>query len=142
MLAHFFVIVLLSKRVRNIERNVDRLLAPYDEQKEVPEYEKTCPCVGSVAKGRAYESMRTKFGTIDTKEALEFGKQMFDSDPDRNTPDPKCRLCAGAGSNKWTLNPDGKWDWYTYGGRWDGAVHNDWSRVTPQLSQPYQRPSE
>lgn len=36
-------------------------------------------------------------------------------------PDEKCEECKGLGVSKTTYNPKSKWDWWTIGGRWDGA---------------------
>ena len=73
--------VLVKKDERQeTEERVSKLLAPYDEQLEVPEYEKDCYCVGSAAHRRAYDAMQRKFGTITTREALKFGKETFEAD--------------------------------------------------------------
>lgn len=131
-MTHLFVVVLVKKTPRrNVKKEVSRLLEPYDEQLQVPEYEETCYCVGSGAHHRAYEAMRSKFGTIETREAQEFGKQTFESDPERTTPERECRSCSGIGKRKTTYNPNGKWDWWSLGGRWDRMVNDDFSKANP-----------
>ena len=112
---------------------MSRLLEPYDEQLQVPEHEETCYCVGSGAHRRAYEAMWSKFGTIETREAQEFGKQTFESDSEGTVPERDCRFCSGRGKRKTTYNPDGKWDWWSLGGRWDRAIRGDFSRTNPYM---------
>ena len=76
------MVVLVKKGARrDIEKKVSELLAPYDQQLQVPEYEKVCYCVGSIARRRAYEAMDDKFGATESKEASEFGKETFELDP-------------------------------------------------------------
>ncbi len=122
-MTHHFVVVLVEKTARrNIEKEVSKLLEPYDEQLEVPEYEETCSCLGFAAHRRTYEAMRSKFGTIETRAAQEYGKETFESDPEKSLPEQNCRLCNGAGKWKTTINPNGKLDWWSLGGRWDRAI--------------------
>jgi hypothetical protein len=129
---HHFVAVLVRKSARgNIEEEVSRLFAPYDEQLEVQEYERECSCVGFAAYRRAYAEMRNRFGTIETRDALEFGKTIFDSDPEKSRPRADCEVCHGIGKWKSRCNPNGKWDWWSFGGRWDGAIRGDFSKTNP-----------
>jgi hypothetical protein len=37
-------------------------------------------------------------------------------------PDPDCKWCNGTGMTKITHNPQAMWDWWEFGGRWDGWV--------------------
>lgn len=56
----------------------------------------------------------------------EAEKQALEADPDKDKPDPECEDCRGKGMVSSTANPEGKWDWYRIGGRWDGAIqHRD-----------------
>jgi hypothetical protein len=131
-LTHLFVVVLVKKGARrDIEKKVSELLAPYDQQLQVPEYEKVCYCVGSIARHRAYEATDKKFGATESKEASEFEKETFELDPGKSLPEPDCQSCAGTGKYKTTYNPNGEWDWWSFGGRWDRAIQNDWSRTHP-----------
>jgi len=114
---------------RNIEKAVSELLRPYDEQLKVPEHEERCSCIGFSAYRRTYEKMRKKFGTTETREAQEFGKETFETDPDASLPQATCELCNGTGKWGTTLNPNGKWDWWSFGGRWDRAIQGDPSRT-------------
>lgn len=41
---------------------------------------------------------------------------------DRNHPDPACTDCRGTGRERTTCNPRAKWDWWSVGGRWSGAI--------------------
>lgn len=36
--------------------------------------------------------------------------------------DKECESCKGTGVYKTTYNPDSRWDWYSVGGRWSGAL--------------------
>lgn len=131
-MTHLFVVVLVKKDASmDVEKEVSKLLEPYDEQLDAPEHEETCYCVGSAARHRAYEVMRQKFGTIDTREALEFGRGMFESDAGKHLPDEDCRSCGGTGKSKSEINPNGKWDWWNFGGRWDRAIQGDFSKTNP-----------
>lgn len=47
-------------------------------------------------------------------------EMIFQTDPNRDIPDPACHDCRGAGSYLSTYNPDSKWDWWQVGGRWSG----------------------
>ena len=131
-MAHLFVIALVKKKDRRrIEKAVSSLLAPYDEQLEVPEHEEDCYCVGRASERKAYEAARAKFGTNQSREAEEFAFRSFSSDPDRSAPEHGCSSCAGTGKRRTTLNPNGRLDWWSFGGRWDGAAQDDFSKVTP-----------
>lgn len=44
--------------------------------------------------------------------------------PDFDKPDPECEECNGTGMVTSTYNPSSKWDWYSFGGRWDGWITN------------------
>jgi len=41
-------------------------------------------------------------------------------------PDPACDECGGGGTNKSTYNPKSKWDWYSFGGRYNGCIHGEY----------------
>ena len=67
-MSHFSVVVLLPRNTpRNrevIEEKAGELLAPYDENLEVPEYDCECWCLGHVAQKEVGEITDKKYGTI------------------------------------------------------------------------------
>jgi hypothetical protein len=110
---HLFVVVLIEKdMLENVEDNVSKLLASYNEELEVSEYHEECSCVGFAARGKAFEAAKRKFGTTTSRDALEFAKEVFEADSRRLIPEAGCTLCGGKGKYKTTLNPEGKWDWW------------------------------
>ena len=42
--------------------------------------------------------------------------------PMKDLPSPTCETCTGTGVRTTTSNPNGKWDWFRIGGRWDGIL--------------------
>ncbi len=54
-MSHFFVMVLVPKN-KDVEKSVAKLLAPYDENLEVPAYDRACYCIGSDARNAAIEA--------------------------------------------------------------------------------------
>ena len=56
----------------------------------------------------------------DREEALR------DEHPDKDKPDAGCEECEGTGKYKTRSNPNGKWDWWTIGGRWTGHLRPDY----------------
>lgn len=40
-------------------------------------------------------------------------------------PNPTCETCGGSGVYRTTRNPNGKWDWFRVGGRWDGVIKGE-----------------
>lgn len=52
-MSHFVTWVLVKKTTKTIEKEVARLLAPFDENTEVDPYEKACWCVGRKAESEA-----------------------------------------------------------------------------------------
>lgn len=55
-MSHFSVMVIVGNDAGSVEEEVERLLAPYDENLEVDPYEKECDCVGSRAYMEANEA--------------------------------------------------------------------------------------
>lgn len=39
-------------------------------------------------------------------------------------PDSTCETCSGIGVQTSTYNPLSKWDWWSFGGRWNGNIKN------------------
>jgi hypothetical protein len=52
----------------------------------------------------------------------ELLEKRFDTDK----PDIECEDCGGTGVRKTTYNPDSKWDWWSYGGRWNGEIKGEY----------------
>jgi len=67
-MSHFVVIALLPGKTlpQHIEARVDALLAPYNENESVPEYEQDCWCIGSEARIAGSGAADAKVGTIET----------------------------------------------------------------------------
>ena len=115
-------------------------LAPFDEAIEVDSYEEACCCVGLVAKlhGRAmtekkyksFKQLREEYHAmnadkrptweehikpyVDIEEKYEKAHALY------NKPDPYCKSYNGSGKHETHYNPDSRWDWYAFGGRWTG----------------------
>lgn len=64
-MSHSMVIVLVEPSGADVESEVNRLMAPFDETLEMPEYEVTCWCVGREAKKEADEALEKEMGTWD-----------------------------------------------------------------------------
>ena len=47
-MSHFLVAVILPKGSKDVENTVTELLAPFDEQLEVPEYKRPCLCIEDI----------------------------------------------------------------------------------------------
>jgi len=45
---------------------------------------------------------------------------------DRIVPQPDCEDCHGTGRVINTYNRNRKWDWYAFGGRWNGTIRNEY----------------
>ena len=122
---------------------LDDLMAPYDENSPVPEYDKPCWCVGKRAYLDATQRVNAELGTID--EVRDFYWNVYNDGnrppwepfikervrrlelyrtihPAANMPSLICSECSGTGVAKSTYNPDSKWDWWRVGGRWNGCI--------------------
>lgn len=64
-MSHFFTVVLVPKGTDDVRAKVAELLAPFDENLEVPEYDRPCYCVGSRARLEALEQAQAETQTID-----------------------------------------------------------------------------
>lgn len=116
---------------------VDELLAPYWEEREVEKYiHLTKDEVIKEAKAKKedwikelhkydaeqlitvltspkYEMVRQLISCTSDEDFLNYKKEIYESDMDRD-------------GNVWsTYNPDSKWDWYQVGGRWPDSLY-DW----------------
>lgn len=138
-MSHFFVGVIVPPDTQDIEDEVEQLMEPYSENREVEPYERPCYCVGSLAKKEAREQAEQEVGSIEKfratflggndqawrlhiKPYLDVENRALVAHPLKDKPDSGCEDCDGTGINKVTYNPDSKWDWYVIGGRWDGEI--------------------
>lgn len=64
-MSHFFALVITNAQNGHAERSVETLLAPFNENITVPEYDRTCHCIGETAKERADKLMQAELGTWD-----------------------------------------------------------------------------
>lgn len=156
-MSHFLVTVLVeqdkfdrNKSLRSqAEDAIAPLLEPYDENTNVPEYDRPCYCVSTTARNEARTAAEAQVGGINifresfkdinpdpedpfseaAEEAwkkhiaplVDLEKQLFEAHPLKGKPNPDCEDCSGTGTTKSTYNPKSKWDWYQVGGRWTGA---------------------
>jgi hypothetical protein len=66
-----FTVGIFTTAGADIEAHIEKVLAPYDEQLEVPEYAHKCYCVGKVAEHAGYELANATYGTWkDKKDAF------------------------------------------------------------------------
>lgn len=149
-MSHFYTLVILPDGKFD-ESAVGRLLAPYDENLEVPEYDRRCGCVGGSAETAASNQMQAELGTWETVRA-EFSKradaseeiwkaevykprrarkaELLAAHPDKDKPDPECEDCNGTGAYRSTYNPKSKWDWWVIGGRWGDVASRGHAKVS------------
>lgn len=148
-MSHYFTVVILPEDTENIHEAVYRLMAPYDENKQVPEYEAECWCIGLEATRDArraadeaynFQPLRKAYWRLSdkvqepppwkefAKEHIEGWNRVYEetlnAHPRKGMPIESCESCGGTGVAKTTYNPDSKWDWYRIGGRWDGVIRN------------------
>jgi len=149
-MSHFVTVVLTDPNADQ-EKEVERLLAPFDEQIEVTPYEKDCHCVGMKAQFSArncaeaaamsatkktIEHFRDEYWAMAKEDRPEWEdfvapyESVYDEvrekslreHPDYDKPDPDCEECKGTGKVMSTYNPKSKWDYWRIGGRWDGWI--------------------
>lgn len=136
---------------RLVQEQIERLLAPYDENIQVEEYDRECYCLGSEAHEKARQ-IRDRFvrhnglkdiGQIRAdywalpedeqtserwEEMIGRWKRLYDvtlarfTEEFRTRADPECPNCHGTGTYRSQYNPASKWDWWRIGGRWDGTI--------------------
>ena len=143
-MSYFTTIAILPLDVSSITDQLEEMLAPYDENSEVREYDRECYCINRTASDFGFEKALELmgFGNFD-----EYRKRYWDipeayrpswkkwlspfeaienkatrSHEAYNKPDPKCDECRGTGAYKSTYNPNSKWDWWVIGGRWNGEL--------------------
>jgi hypothetical protein len=138
-MSHSFVMVIVEPHVDNseISRQIEELMAPFDETIQVEEYMETCHCVGSVARQAAYAQTQDEVGSLDSfrnsfkegddwtehiKPYTDRAEELEAQHPLKGQPHRECAECGGSGEAPSTYNPKSKWDWWRVGGRWDGLI--------------------
>lgn len=64
-MSHFFTVVIVDPDVKDVEQEVAKLLAPYDENLEVKPYSEKCSCIGFKARLEAREKAAERFGPFE-----------------------------------------------------------------------------
>ena len=106
---HSCVYVLIDPNTNNIERSVERALAPFDENLRVPPYKVHISHEAKIEMATCYRLNPDDLPSLAPKIAEWIGGEGGIDD-------------IGLFSKR-TDNPDGAWDWYEIGGRWDGYVN-------------------
>lgn len=154
-MSHFVVVCFCEPNSNNdYQEAIDKLLAPYNENLEVDEYDKDCYCINSEAMRAGNEAAEKELGTTIEEIRKKFWANPLNQELDgkakdaawkdeiapmreareRHTrahdmfmkPDSSCENCHGTGKYKSTYNPKSKWDWYVIGGRWEGCLKPDY----------------
>jgi hypothetical protein len=143
-MSHFTVYVIVPKNKKPGDKYLEEVLAPYDEAKEVPEYNRKCHCIGHRVGDAAMKSAEKKFGPFpdiraayhalpEAKRTEKKWKEMsgkfiaFVTKEEKRLkpkakPDKNCDSCKGKGTYKSIYNPKSQWDWWVIGGRWSGLI--------------------
>jgi len=145
VLSHFFVVAIVPRDADDVKDAIAKLMEPYNENIEAPEYEKPCYCIGFKARDEAHghawpdpDEIRNAFNTRhkddpgpvkdkawqeeEYKPRDKVRRAFLDAHPLKDSTDPNCEECNGTGIVMSTYNPKSKWDWYRIGGRWDGEI--------------------
>jgi len=150
-MSHFTVYVIVPKKTKPNESYLEKVLAPFDEQLEVPQYDRKCHCIGHKLGASVMQIAEKKFGPFhkirDAYHALPEAQQtdkkwkamsgkfiaFVNAEEARllpkAKPDKKCESCKGKGTYKSEYNPKSKWDWWVVGGRWNGHIKGKASTV-------------
>jgi len=152
-MSHFVTYVCISPQNEEtvtsdkIKDRVSELLAPFDENVMMEEYENDCYCIGNEARRDANRAADEKTGTSISKMRKQYWNlpkeeqtdkkwseilepwdkvrdECLDIHPLKDKPSPDCRECKGTGRYMTTYNPKSKWDWWVIGGRFDGTIRN------------------
>lgn len=134
-MTHYGVLVALPKRTKNIDRAIENVLAPFDENIEVEPYVRHT--VADIKAGRI-ETIKTVKENILKAEAenpqTEHSKEWLKSskpylanlekmsDEEYYHDQTEGSTLNEDGDEMSTYNPQSKWDWYTVGGRWNGSI--------------------
>jgi hypothetical protein len=144
-MSHFNALVLLpgSTPTDRVHGRVARLMAPYDEDLDMPEYTTPCPCAGEKAREEVTSLVNAEYDIAALRQqfwALPEGERtearwrelaaprtdrwnaLLAEHPQRDMPNPRCGICGGIGGRLTSANPLAKWDYWNIGGRWDGWI--------------------
>lgn len=119
-MSHYTVLICLGKDEivdGDVHSSIERALAPFDENMEVPEYRSYVE--GSPDDHWSANGVRETLG-LDDDEPLTWAQLVegysirHEGDDDKLHLDP----LDGRAYNVSTYNPSSKWDWWTVGGRW------------------------
>lgn len=118
-MSHYLVGVIVDD-ISNIESEVEKILAPYNENMEVEPYiYKTKAEI--IAEGRA---SKEEYSHRDSKDIKDWMKPYLEAHTDGQLYRLEIEGVAKKDIDKngnllSTYNPNSKWDWYSIGGRWD-----------------------
>jgi hypothetical protein len=145
-MSHFLTLVIVPQDSLDLEVEVRHRLAPYDINLQVESYFEECYCLNRLASRSAfdyaeqhaprtldeyrqlYDELR---GKKPTWEQFTRAWQVVRDEAEQTHPryqqfDPACEACQGSGTSNTTINSHGKWDWWQIGGRWTGALTQDY----------------
>ena len=125
-MTHFTVAIIIPPHIDDIESYIARQMAPYDENSKVEPYvchspEKAATELSDtihrlemiIARQEEFYDIErcsqhlAELRSTNPEEFYRNGLRFYETFNDRGEPLATC-------------NPDGKWDWYVIGGRWDG----------------------
>jgi len=144
-MSHFVTLVLVPPDTpkEEIPSLVDSMLEPFSEYLEVEPYETPCFCIGLQARKEVEEKVNAKYDIEALRKAFhslpekkrtdkkwdkmiaprtKLRKQLLDTHPLKDKPNPLCKVCKGSGTRISHANPNGKTDWWVCGGRWNGYL--------------------
>jgi hypothetical protein len=144
-MSHFSTLVILPKDATDPEASVTTLLAPYDENLEMDPYFEECYCKNTMAERAAaqaanavktMEQYRNEYWATPEESRPEWQDHIKDwkfihdstleAHPLKDQFNPDCEDCQGGGTRATSYNPRSKWDWWSIGGRWTGALVEDY----------------
>jgi hypothetical protein len=148
---HFYGIVLLEDQ-GNVKQDIANMMDKFDEGREVEPYQVKCWGCEETARKKAESATEKELGTSWKEIHKAYDKQGYFGNGKRkknaktweefrepfytkynenvekfvakHRPLKSCKVCDGTGKETVTYNPDGKFDWYRVGGRWDGEIQD------------------
>lgn len=105
-MSHFFTIVIVPGDIQNIDQKVEELLAPFDENLEIEPYKEYLN----------KDDIQTMASYYKTNDLAELAAKMMGWDDSEGGVDEQGLY------HILTRNPQKKWDWWSYGGRWNEEV--------------------
>jgi len=133
-MSHFTVVALIDPKTKDVEGAVSNLMKPYDENSEMPPYVRMDFQRAKTKKQEHIAELKRILKTADGEkydlkavvEDLERTKKLNDEDYfDERMKYFDADNIKGEGLERKgysTYNPDSKWDWYSFGGRWNGEM--------------------